>query len=743
MWINKIKSLLTNLWSHRQADKQPGLGTFYGVYLPGVLTMFGVIIYLRLGYIVGSLGFAATVGIVSLACFIVFITVLSIASTATNMQIKGGGTYYMVSRSLGIEAGSAIGVPLLIAQTLTISFCCVGFAESIHPFFPDIPVQYLGVGTLLALVGLVYFSAELAVKSQLIIFLVIIGSLASLFFGKEIPADETNSIIESGKAASFWIGFAIFFPAATGVEAGVSMSGDLRSPRRSLPIGTMAVLITGYIAYIAIPYFLSTHAPKALLIEDTLIFQHVSRFEPLIIAGIWAATLSSSLACLLAAPRTLQALSRDGILPRFMGKEWGKKKEPRLATIICSLIALLGIYYGSIDKIAPILTMFYLIAYSMLNLAAGLEELMGNPSWRPTFRIPWYVSMCGVALCMMAMLMIDAGATFMALFFVIGIYIFMRRRKIAGSWDDIRYGVLMFLSRFVIYRLARDKMPVRSWRPNFLVLSDSPSQVSNLINLTSAITKDKGFLTLASIFPPNIADIDRAERWKKVVNNYLHEKHIEALVEFSIDDDVPTGAKRFLINYGIGSLSPNTVVLGDIDTSGDIKNFLSIIRVACEAKKNVVIVREKATIKPVTRKVDIWWDEESRYNSELMILLGHMLRYNKKWKRSTLRLNSIVPNEIGKEQRLKYFEEFFMKSRMHVHPEVYIGDKSADIRLEMMHKCSKDADIVLIGLRPPEVDETIESYEAYYKRVDEETAGITNAAFVIGAEQLDLSEIFV
>lgn len=702
--------------------------------------MFGVIIYLRFAWIIGSLGLFQTAAVVSLSCFIVFVTVLSISSAATNRHVGGGGTYYMVSRSLGIEMGSAVGIPLFIAQALSVSFCTMGFAESIQPFFPHIPLAHIGLISLFLLMGLVYFSASIALKTQLIIFLIIIASLLSLFFGKAIAPSSPAELVKNGMGISFWSGFALFFPATTGVESGVSMSGSLRNPRKSLPLGTISVLATGFFVYLAIPFFLWNKAPRDLLVSDALIFQHIAKFQSLIIAGIWAATLSSILSGLLAAPRTLQALASDGVFPRLLGKEWGQTKEPRIATLFCFMIAVMGVLYGSIDAIAPILTMFYLIAYATLNLATGLEEMLGNPSWRPTFRVHWTIPISGVVFCLLAMFMIDAGATIIALSFVVALYLFMKKRNFAQKWEDIWQGFLVFLSRFAIYKLADHKQhSLRSWRPHFLVLSNAPAQVDHLVNVTSTLSQGKGFLTVASVLPPHF-DFDRINRWKKIVNAHLKENKIEALVEFSLDDSLLSGAKKLLENYGIGSISPNTLVLGEMKTSEVNKEYLEVIQSAHIAKKNVILIKDTYT-EQTSNEIHAWWDDSSRVNSELMIVLTQMLQSNKKYKRSSICVNSIVSNEIGKEQRLNYFHDFFSKGRFSLHPKVYT--KEADLsQWDIMSNVSANAALVLMGMNPPQENESLDAFKKYYCNMVDCSQKIPNVIFVICSEDLDFNHIF-
>lgn len=737
--MSALTRLVTKIF-RKEDVSQPGLGTFLGVYLPGVLSMFGVIIYLRLAWIVGTFGLLQTTAVVFLSCLIVFITVLSIASLATNRPVGGGGTYFIVSRSLGIEIGSAVGMALLIAQALTISFCAMGFAESVQPLLPQVPLCYIAASSLLLLMGLVFSSASVAIKSQTIIFALILASLASLFFGHPL-VEEPVEITFDTFSSPFWAAFALFFPATTGIETGVSMSGNLRNPRRSLPLGSLAVLLTGFLIYVFLPFFLWNRAPRSLLVGDTLIVQHLSRFQFLITAGIWAATLSSMLSGLLAAPQTLKALAGDGVFPRFLANESGKAKQPRWALLLCFAIALTGIFYGSINKIAPILTMFYLIAYATLNLATGLEELLGNPSWRPTFRVHWMVSFLGVLLCLLAMFMINAGYTFIALFFVIALYVYMKKRNFSKKWEDIREGLLVFLSRFAIYKLAHVVPSARAWRPNFLVFSSNPIEINHLVDITASVCRGKGFLTLASVFSPSIVDHERSLRWKKIVSAHLKENRIEALVEFCQDENLLSGAKQLLMNYGMGSLSPNTLVLGEIKNRESGKEYFGIIQAATAVKKNVLIIRDSKAHVGLKNKIHIWWDDHSRANSELMLLLGHMLQTNRTYRNSSLYLHSIVTQEHAKAQRESYFQEFFAKGRLKITPKVHVKEPFGS-SFEMMQFFSAQAQMVFIGMQDPKTMKSPEEFEEYYYKLMESTAGIPHAIFVICCEEIDYKSIF-
>ena len=422
-------------------------GTFKGVFTPSILTILGVIMYLRLGWVLGNVGLPVTLLIVTISMGIMFLTAFSLSALATNMRVSVGGAYFILSRSLGVEAGAAVGLPLFLAQAVGVSFYTAGFSESVVAVFPALSEQMVGIATLVVLAVLAFTSANLALKSQIPIMVVIFLSILSLFLGKSAPPVESTDIIAPVARQSFWVVFAVFFPAVTGIEAGIAMSGDLKDPARSLPRGTFAALLVGYAVYLAIPVYLYFRVPDAdRLITNTFIARDVARWGNLIVLGIWGASLSSAMGALLGGPRTLQALARDGVLPRVIGRGYGEGNDPRIATAIVFGIALAGILAGGVNIIAPVLSMFFLTSYGALNLSAGLETLIGTPSWRPSFKTHWAVSLTGALCCLIVMIMINPGAAFLAATCCAGIYFVVARRSMRAHWGDLRHLSLIHIS---------------------------------------------------------------------------------------------------------------------------------------------------------------------------------------------------------------------------------------------------------------------------------------------------------
>jgi amino acid transporter len=485
-----------------QATEVKGLGTFGGVYTPSVLTILGVIMYLRFGWVVGNVGLLGAWIIVTLAVSITLLTALSICAIATDRVVRVGGAYFMISRSLGIETGGAVGIPLYFAQALSVALYTLGFAESVVNAFGRFDQTYVALIVTIFVAVLALTSAELAIKAQYFIMGAIALSLLSLALGS--PLEQTQLEMwgtEGGEP--FWGVFAVFFPAVTGIMAGVNMSGDLKEPTRSIPMGTLAAVGTGYAIYMILPFFLATRADAATLVADPLVMQRIALWGPAILLGIWGATLSSAIGSILGAPRILQALARDGVLPRwlgFLGKGSGANDEPRIGTAITLGVVVLAVVVGDLNLIAPILTMFFLTTYLVLNISAGVEGFLDSPSFRPMFAVHWSLSLLGALGCLAVMFLINPVATVVAGVIVAVIFLWIQRRELRSTWGDARRGIWMAILRTSIFQLGHDPDP-RNWRPHMLVLSGSPMRRWGLIELADTLNHNRGLFTITSVLP--------------------------------------------------------------------------------------------------------------------------------------------------------------------------------------------------------------------------------------------------
>lgn len=472
-------------------------GTFEGVFIPNVLQMIGVILFLRLGWVLGHTGVVEMSVIITLSALLLFVTGLSLSSIVSNMKMSGGGAYYLISRALGIEFGSALGVLSCISQLCSISLCVTGFSLSLYEFYPLLSLPLLKAATLTALVLISYFSTNFALKTQLFIFVGLAVSIGAIFLGSTTPSE---TLVPTNEAAtlSFWGSFAMFFPAMTGIESGMSMSGDLRNPARSLPIGTLGAVAVVYTIYLSIALFLSSFVPPELLRAYPFILYYTSKVGYLIIIGIWAATISSALGAILGGPRVIQAIAKDGILPDFLSKGFGPTNQPRVATIMVYVLGMLLTLGTDINQIIPMLTMSCLISYGLLNFIAFFESFMQNPSWRPTVRVHWAISLTGAIGCLVAMFMINPGAAFIVIALVSIFCFWTGKRKLKGNWDDLKHSIFSFFVHKGTVKLSTLEASAKSWRPHILTLFDQPSVQKNLAYFSHALNQEKGFLTFSA-----------------------------------------------------------------------------------------------------------------------------------------------------------------------------------------------------------------------------------------------------
>jgi potassium/chloride transporter 4/5/6 len=713
--------------------KKEGIGTFLGVYLPSLFTMIGALLYLPLGTTLGNFGLLKTLLVLSFSLVLTLITALSLSSTASNMHVGDGGSYFMISRSFGLKTGAVMGFALYIAHTLMACLCVLGFTESIHPYISFVHPSVISTSTLLFIAILSFSSTNVAIKAQAFVLALVLFSFVYFFFGSY--KEPLNELPTYPPNFSFWSVFAVLYPAIIGIEAGAALSGDLKKPSFSLIVGTLTATVSGFVFYLVISLVLWKNVPQVCLRADADSIKNFMQ-TPIALVGFWAASLASALGCFLSAPRTLKAMASDGVFPKWFEVFASKDEENvRIATLFTTCLAFSCSYFGSIDVVMPLLTIVILIVYGLLNLASGVEEFISNPSWRPRIRVSPYLSFLGAFLCFMSIILMDSSKAFIASVCLVGIYYVVKKTVIDSRLDDLRQTVLFSVVRFAIYRLAFSKPSLRSWRPNFLVLSESASGQSSLLNFTSSMAKGRGFVTLASVLKNKFADVDEIAKWEDLIRQNLKKRSLEALVEVTIADDIALGLKNIISNYGLGPLVPNTVVVGQCTRGEHLENYLQVLKIAEESKRNILIFRSELDLKALDKlQIDIWWDNKQKQNAELMIILANLLVRQKQWSNAKITLKSFVPNEAARIQQTAYFDEFFQKSRFDMSSEIYIEQEGVEIR-QMIPGYSTKKGIVFVGMK--------ESSEEYYKKLIHDFKSIPNICFVTNHQEIDLHNLLI
>jgi len=717
------------------------LGTFLGVFTPTILTILGVIMYLRVGWLVGHLGLYRIIIIVILANAITLVTTISFSSVATNIRVGVGGAYYIISRSLGLEIGGAIGLPLFLSQVFSVTLYAFGLAESLRFIWPDIPIKEATFIIIVAVGLLSMAGARLALKVQIPVMVLIALSLAALSIGalshgwsKPFPLDYHSGDM------NFWMGFAIFFPAVTGVMAGLGLSGDLKNPGRSIPIGSLASVLVGFAIYLTVPILLFIGATGGALRDNVLIWTKIAPLGAwLILPGLWGAIFSSAVGSMLGAPRTLQALAKDHLAPRFLGWATGDWKELLPGLILSLAIALGAVFLGNLNAVAAVVTVFFLTTYGMINIVAALETLSGDTSWRPKLKIPWAVNLAGGLACLAVIFLINPLAGAIAIAFEIAIWLLLSKRHSTARWGDARRGVYESLVRWALLRLARRPMSARNWRPHVLVFVSDPVYSLDLVRFGNWFSQERGVVTVCHLMVGDLLreGIDVVEKHEEI-QKLLDDEGLSVFADFNLVDNIVEGITNVSQANGIAGIESNTILVGWPKDRELFVDFLKVMRRLERMKKSFII----GQIKPrylfpregVERTIHVWWGG-LKYNGDLMLLLAYLLTLNPEWSETKIKILSIASSEMAKNASEHYLEKLIPEIRIKAESKVFLKDPEKTIR-DMIHEESADAEVVIFGLAVPKEGEE----ETYVQRL-EDLAGDLPIVFFVKNSSVFIGEL--
>ncbi len=728
--------------SEETGQKQPApkFGTFLGVYTPSVLTILGLVMYLRFGWVVGNLGLPVTVLVVLLSSSITFITGLSASAVATNMRVGVGGEYYIISRSLGLELGGAIGIPLFLCRTLSITFYSFGLAESLITFWPSswgavtpATVQLISVIVIFIITAVSGKSAGLALKLQIPIMAAVGVSIIALVAGVFSGGVRTPELIMTYRTApqGFWYIFAVFFPAVTGFTAGIGMSGDLKDPQKSIPRGTILAVMTGTITYVFVLFLLSITARLSVeeLAAPGIVWVKVAVLGAwLVYPGIWGAILSSAFGSVLGGPRVLQALARDGLAPRFLAR-LSKTGQPTIATWISGAIALAAVSLGELNAVAQFVTILFLTLYVTINLSAALEKLAGDPSYRPTINVPWYVSLLGSLGAIVVMFLINPLACIIAVILELALYTYLRRRSMRKRWGDVRAGLWTALARFALLKLRRHESDPRNWRPQILLFVGDVTKRVGLVRLANWFSQNRGLVTACQLIVGELGrDAIDLKQKQREMDRAMEKEGLVAFSEVDIVPDYENGVLDVVQAKGIAGLQPNTVMFGWPKKRERLVSMLRTMRSISKTGRSTVIARLNWAHEPGQEKrIDIWW-RGLQNNGDLLLLLAYLLSLNTQWEHAGITVRSIVESEEERERMLTSLSELVPSTRIKASTEVIIKPVDATIT-ETMHRYSRNADVVFLGLMEPEAGAEV----AYAERLSELTSGFNTTIFVHNA----------
>lgn len=603
----------------KQQDNK--LDTFSGVFLPTSLNVLSILMFLRFGFIIGQMGILGTFGLLLLSYSINLLTTLSISAIATNGTVKGGGAYYMISRSLGPEFGGAIGIIFFLGQILNSSLNVVGLIEPILTNFNStngiilklLPSGYwfqLAYSTILlfgctavALVG-----ADLVSKTALALFVILFLSTCSVpistflvapfglgdltytgiswdtFYNNLLPhftSGAAGSVQPPGIPETFRNLFGIFFPATAGIFAGAAMSGDLKNPSKSIPQGTIKALFVTFILYSAVILSMGSAVPRPLLHADVGVIQTVNIQPLIVIAGELATSLFSVIMGVVGAATLLNAIADDKIIPGIgVFSTFKKTKQEKLMAakyaVIFTWFLTQVFLFADINQIASFITMAFLMTFIVTNIACFLLKIGSAPNFRPSFKyFSTKTAFTGALACLVAMFIVDGLLATLVIFSLMFLIFSIHYTTPPSQFGDISQLLIYHQVRKYLLRLKL-QMSVKYWRPQILLLVDSPRSSWNLIGFCNHLKKG-GLYILGHVVIMKEDPDDESKAKKKslfTVNTYKEVQKqksawvklrellgIKAFVQIALGPNLPWGVRNVYLGSGLGGMRPNITVI--------------------------------------------------------------------------------------------------------------------------------------------------------------------------------------
>ena len=692
------------------------------VFFTAISTILGAIMFLRFGYAVGNTGFLGTLLIILFAHLVTIPTGLAIAEIATNQRVKGGGEYYIISRSFGINVGAAIGAALYLSQAISVAFYLIAFAEAFVPVLDWVNATYdlqlvdkrlvsLPAMALLSLL-LLYKGANMGMNALYVVVAILGVSLISFFMGS--PTDSMANSIFSLTAKvdgndQFFHVFAIVFPAFTGMTAGVGLSGDLKDPKRSIPIGTLAATVSGMVIYVFIAYKLASSATPDELNGTALVMSDISVWGPIIPIGLAAATISSAIGSILVAPRTLQALASDRVLPSLSLTKWlsagkGDSNEPFNATLVTILIGFFIIAVGNVNSVARIISMFFMVTYGAICLISFLQHFAADPAYRPDFKSRWYISLIGFIFTLYLMFKMEPLFAFLSLIFMTLIYY-----SITSTRDDnegmskIFQGVIFQVSRKLQIFLQKAEKDSDNWRPSFICISRDFFKRPAAFDLLAWISHRSGFGTFIHLIngylskETNRKSQEELSRIIKIAGVSKSNVFIDTMISPSF-----TSAVAQAIQLPSVSGKDVNAMLFEFsrENTENLEEIIENVSLIKAIEYDLCILSSTERGFGVKSSIHIWLTPGDLTNASLMILLGYVIMGHPDWRNASIKITAVFPeDEIDDyQQKLsKMIKEGRLPISVH---NIELIEQKPEVGLkEIINQRSQDDDLIMLGLR--------------------------------------------
>jgi len=709
------------------------------VFLTAISTILGAILFLRFGFAVGTLGFWGVLLIIIVGHALTIPTAFALSELATNKRVEGGGEYFIISRSFGLNIGATIGIALYLSQAISVAFYVIAFTEAFEFVFNyfsgslniNLPRQVISIPVMLTL-GFVILrkGANVGVKMLYIVVCILFISIVCFFLGTTEFGTASEGKIATGDIRNlkdFFMVFAIVFPAFTGMTAGVGLSGDLKNPAKSIPRGTIIATISGFIIYIAIIYKLSISASVEDMLANQLIMGKIAILGIVIIPlGLAASTISSAIGSVMVAPRTLQALAHDSSFPSAKMNKWltaGRKNdnEPANATLITVIIALVFVALGSINEVAEIISMFFLVTYGSLCLISFLNHFGSSPSYRPSFRSKWYLSLTGFLIALWVMFKINAPYALAALVLMTLIYLYIKMyHRERDGLESLFANTLFQVNRNIQVYLQRSecKKKVKEWRPSAIFISKHSFARARAFQLLNWISYRYGFGTyLHRIegYYSRATSQQAAEELSRLIELYdTTNNHV--YVDTLISPSYTSALAQAIQVPGISGMENNMVIFEyDKENPENLGEIVENIGLIKAGNFDICLLATSRKEMNFRNGIHVWINNEEPENSSLLILMSFIILGHPDWRKLNIKVFETCKPGQYEEIRMKLMELVKTGRLPITEKNIEIITEEPDMtQKSLINQKSSSADLVMTGLSITELKHNWESLLSGY-----------------------------
>ncbi len=709
-----------------QTDHEKPQGHGFGtlpVFFAAISTILGAVMFLRFGYAVGHVGLLGVFGIIALGHMVTVPTAMAIAEIATNRKVEGGGEYFIISQSFGITIGSVVGSALWLSQAVSVAFYLIAFAEAFEGLAPQISEwsglawnpRLISIPATLGLLALMLVKgADLGVKALYAVVVVLGASIVLFFLGSPLESMDPNRIPWTATledSESFFIVFAICFPAFTGMTAGVGLSGDLANPRKSIPLGTLLATFAGMLVYVAIAIKLAYSAPAEELANDQLIMARIALWAPIIPIGLACATVSSAIGSVLVAPRTLQAIAGDRCLPSRGLNNWlsrgvGKRNEPRNATLVTGVVALAVVALGDVNIVARLISMFFMVTYGSLCAVSFLHHFASQPSYRPSFYSRWYISLFGALVCLFIMFQMDP------LFAILSLVIMTLLHRLVVRYGQterndlaaMMEGVLAQVARHIRLKIQREAVRTSQgeWRPSILMINALTFERNIPLVFLNWLCHKHGFGTYLHLSQGflNADTYLEGEKIRKELRKLAQRNDLRVSTDVIISPSMISALAQSLQIPGVSGQNNNAILfeLARHDGPEVAMAIAQYCQFSLDTGKTLLVLRHGDLFFGQRQVIHVWLTWNDQGNANLMILLGYILMGHPDWRAAELKVYVAIPQDRVEEER-KSFEQLVESGRLPVsikNVHILRVEKEEAYR-DLVANLSSDADLTILG----------------------------------------------